>query len=71
VPTNWQDIPRDPIADDDELEYLYQVAELQKSAPLADPKKYTSSRVPTPKGFKDRKKPSLPVNGDSGIGKLA
>jgi hypothetical protein len=27
---NWQDVPRDPIADDEELELLYQVGELHK-----------------------------------------
>ena len=44
--TNCGDVPRDPIADDDELEYLYQLAELKKRAPLVDPTKCTSTRVP-------------------------
>jgi len=38
---NWQNIPRDPLADDDELEYLYQLVELQKPIPVADPTKLT------------------------------
>jgi hypothetical protein len=36
---NWQDIPRDPMMDDDELEHLYQEATMQSSAsaePLKD-----------------------------------
>jgi hypothetical protein len=31
---NWQDVPRDPIADDEELELLYQTGELHKAASL-------------------------------------
>lgn len=35
--TNWQDIPRDPLMDDDELEHLYR-ARMQSSA-SAEPSK--------------------------------
>jgi hypothetical protein len=69
--TNWQDVPRDPIADDDELEYLYQVAELQKSIPVADPTMLTGNRMPRLERLKKREKVSLRGYRDSGPGKLA
>lgn len=65
---NWQDVPRDLIADDDDLEYLYQLANLQKPTPIADPPKVWDNRVPQLERFKKRKKPS---NTDSGLGKIA
>ena len=46
VSTNCGGVSHDPIADDDELEYMYQLAELQKPVPLVDPTKCTSTRVP-------------------------
>jgi hypothetical protein len=36
--TNWQDIPRDPLMDDDELQHLYHRARMQSSA-SAEPSK--------------------------------
>ncbi len=69
--TNWQDVPRDPIADDDELEYLYQLAELQKPAPVTDPTKFTGNPGPKLERLKERKKLPLQSYRDSGIGKLA
>ena len=68
--TNWQDVPRDPIADDDELEYLYQVAEQEKS-PVADPTMCTGNRAPRLERLKERKKLPLRAHRDSGPGKLA
>ena len=43
---NWRDVPRDPIVDDDELEYLYQIEEMQKLVPQADVTRHRVARVP-------------------------
>ena len=43
---NWRDIPRDPVVDDDELEYLYQLEEMQKRLPQADLTKRRVARLP-------------------------
>jgi len=43
---NWRDVPRDPIVDDDELEYLYQIEEMQKRLLQADLTKRRVARVP-------------------------
>jgi len=61
VSTNCQDVPRDPIADDDELEYLYQLAELQKPTPLAGPTKFTSTRVAELERLQASKEAAAPV----------
>lgn len=43
---NWQDVPRDPIADDEELELLYQVGELHKPAsPAGLPTRASASKL--------------------------
>jgi hypothetical protein len=67
---NWQEVPRDPIADDDELERLYQVAELKTSAPVAAAAKFISENVPPRLQAKEKKTPTLSHH-DSTLRKLA
>jgi len=54
--TNWQDVPRDPIADDDELEYLYRLAEVNKIISTGDRTAFVSSQSQTPEQPKDGRK---------------
>jgi hypothetical protein len=42
----WQDVPRDPIVDDDELDYLYQLAQQGKPVAAADPTRLAATAVP-------------------------
>ena len=57
MPTNWKDVPRDPIADDDELEYLYHLAEVNKVNSTAGRTAFVSNQCLTPGKLKDEKKP--------------
>jgi len=56
MPMNWQDVPRDPIADDDELEYLYHLAKVNHGNSTADRTAFLSNQGPTPGELKDGKK---------------
>lgn len=47
---NWQEVPRDPIADDDVLEYLYNRSKAQ--GPIAADKKAGSEKTESLEGLK-------------------
>jgi hypothetical protein len=58
---NWQDVPRDPIMDDDELEHLYQLTELQKAESLADLRKRANTRVTKAKPARGSEEAAAPA----------
>ena len=57
---NWQDVPRDPIMDDDELEALYQLTELQ-NAQSADLRKRANARVTKAKPARGSEEAAAPA----------
>lgn len=57
---NWQDVPRDPIMDDDELEALYQLTELQ-NAQSADLRKRANTRVTKAKPARGSEEAAAPA----------
>jgi hypothetical protein len=58
---NWQDVPRDPIMDDDELEALYQLTELQNAKSLADLRKRANTRVTKSKPARGSEEAAAPA----------
>ncbi len=66
---NWQDVPRDPITDDDDVELLYQLSELHKPVPLNAPR--TSAPVPKVDPQTESNELPLRVGKDSQVGRVA
>jgi len=69
--TNWQTVPRDPIADDDELEDLYQLMERQAPTCKTDaPASAPTSDATLVRSY-TRHKPPLTVASNCELSKLA
>ena len=66
----WRDIPRDPIADDDELERLYQMSALQKPLTCSDSNSVAEDGVAQGNQLSRRKKAGSSPR-DRRLGKVA
>jgi hypothetical protein len=65
--TKWQNVPRDPIADDEELENMYQRAAIKKPSSAAGSTKVAANSVE----IEQQRKLPLPSYRPSRAGKLA
>lgn len=69
--TNWQDMPRDPMMDDDELECLYQRVRLQSPGPADDSQNLRTGSESNLEQLNGRKKLPVPSYSKGRRGKIA
>jgi len=59
--TKWHDVPRDPVMDDDELEAMYQLAEMHKPPRPADLSKHMDTRLSKTKSARGSEERAAPA----------